>query len=270
MRWAGLRKVRGQVCKRVRRRLSELGLPDLAAYRDYLEAHPEEWAILEGLTHITISRFNRDRGVFAALAGEVLPELAASAFDRGSGSVAIWSAGCASGEEPYTLAILWRRAVAARFPEIDIRILATDVDAAMLSRARRGCYRSANLRELPEAWRAAALVQRGDEYCLTGEIKAAVRVARHDVREPPPTGPFDLVLCRNLAFTYFDAAAQRAVATHFAVALRPGGALVLGKHEALPTEVEGFAPWRPAERIYRRVGGDGRRITPSLGSPTVA
>jgi chemotaxis protein methyltransferase CheR len=116
MRWAGFRKVRRQVCNRARRRASELGLPDLAAYRAYLERHPDEWALLDQLTPITISRFYRDRGTFEFVAQEVLPALAAQASERSSDRLEVWSAGCASAEEPYTVAILWEQELADRFP----------------------------------------------------------------------------------------------------------------------------------------------------------
>jgi chemotaxis protein methyltransferase CheR len=253
LRWAGFRRVRGQVCKRLRRRVLELELGDLAGYRAYLEAHPDEWAALEAVTHITISRFNRDRGVFAGVAGEVLPALSRAAAERGSGALEAWSAGCASGEEAYTLAIIWRLEIAPPIPGLAIRILATDVDDAMLERARRGCYGAASLRELPDAWRAAAFAERDGAFCVGTSFREPVRLARHDVRDDPPGGPFDLVMCRNLAFTYFDAAGQRDAAARLAGALRPGGALVLGKHEALPPGVQEFEAWSPGERIYRRV-----------------
>src|SRR3981081_3243192 len=108
MRWEGFRKVRRQVCERLSRRLAELELRDLAAYRAHLGQHPEEWTVLDALTHITISRFNRDRRVFAFVQREVLPALATGAISRSSDTVQVWSAGCASGEEAYTLAIMWQ------------------------------------------------------------------------------------------------------------------------------------------------------------------
>jgi chemotaxis protein methyltransferase CheR len=93
LRWAGFRKVRGQVRKRIHRRLRELGLPDLAAYRAHLEREPDEWAQLAAMCRITISRFWRDRGVFDWLTGR-LPELATT------GRLRAWSAGCAGGRAP--------------------------------------------------------------------------------------------------------------------------------------------------------------------------
>jgi chemotaxis protein methyltransferase CheR len=100
MRWAGFRKVRRQVCQRARQRARELGLSDLNAYRIYLDTHPDEWAVLDSLTPIPISRFYHDRGTFVFLAHDVLPALAAQALDDGRDTLDVWSAGCASGEEP--------------------------------------------------------------------------------------------------------------------------------------------------------------------------
>jgi chemotaxis protein methyltransferase CheR len=251
MRWPGFRKVRGQVCKRLRRRLGELGLADLDAYREFLEGHPEEWASLEGLTHITISRFYRDRGTFDLLLAEVLPALAAHALARGHECVKAWSAGCASGEEAYSLAILWRLGLDS---PLGLRILATDIDESMLERARRGRYGAGSLRELPSPWRDAAFLRHDGEFCVREAFREAVSISRHDVgRDPAPGGGFDLVLCRNLAFTYFDTDRQRVVAARLAEALRSGGALVLGRHEMLPAGVGAlFEDWSSAARVYRR------------------
>jgi chemotaxis protein methyltransferase CheR len=251
MRWAGFRKVRGQVCKRLRRRLAELGLPDLEAYRARLERDPEEWEGLERLTRITISRFHRDRGTFAFLWTEVLPALAAGALERGDEVVRSWSAGCASGEEAYTLVIGWRL---SGFDAAGLHVLATDVDETMLARARRACYPASSLRELPEPWRLAAFAPRDDgRLCLRDGFREAVSLARHDIRaDAVPAGPFDLVLCRNLAFTYFDGAGQRDAAARLAGVLRTGGALVVGKHESVPAQAGGLDPWSAAARVYRR------------------
>jgi chemotaxis protein methyltransferase CheR len=247
LRWEGFRKVRRQVCRRVRRRLDALGLLDLEAYRAHLEAHPGEWELLDGLTAITISRFGRDRGVFEELGREVLPTLVA-----GRARLRAWSAGCASGEEPYTLALL----AAERLAGVGLEILATDVDANVLRRAEDAAYGWGSLKDLPEAWRARGFVRRDGLYVLRPEYRRSVKLRRHDVRESPPEGPFDLVLCRNLAFTYHALEGQRVVLAHLARALRAGGALVIGSHESLPGDADGrFAPWPGARCVYRRSGG---------------
>jgi chemotaxis protein methyltransferase CheR len=243
LRWAGFRKVRGQVCKRIQRRRRELGLADLAAYRAYLESHTDEWPVLDGLCRITISRFSRDRAVFGFLERDVLPALAAE-----TRKLALWSAGCASGEEPYTLALIWELALAPAFPAVEAGILATDVDPVLVERARHARYAAASLRELPEEWRRRAF----DGLELRAEFRRRVRLRQHDLRAGAPDGPFDLVLCRNLAFTYFEPALQEEVCGMLAGCLRPGGALVLGLHESLPAAARGFAPWPGGRGIFVR------------------
>ena len=254
MRWPGFRKVRRQVCRRIERRLRELGLPGLDAYRAYLQANPEEWERLDGLCYVTVSRFYRDRGVFEFLQGAVLPELARQACRRGA-ALEIWSAGCASGEEPYTLALIWHLALASQFPALALHVLATDVDETVLRRARAAEYPESSLRELPDAWRHAAFVELDGRYRLGRELRSSVTVRRHDLRQSPPSGPFDLVLCRNVAFTYFDLDLQREVADRLAACIRPGGALVFGAHETLPEGAPGFVPWSASLRVYRRCPG---------------
>jgi chemotaxis protein methyltransferase CheR len=252
LRWAGFRRVRRQVCRRLRRRAGELGLADLDAYRRYVSAHPEEWGEIERLVPITISRFHRDRDVFAGLEHAVLPALAGAARAGGREAVRCWSAGCASGEEPYTLALMWEEAVAAGAPGIRAEILATDAQPAMLDRARAATYEASSLKELPPAWRERGFARRGGSYELRPAYRRLVTLASHDVRDDPPGGPFDLVLCRNLAFTYLAGEGQRAVLARLAAALRDGGALVIGLHEELPERATGFEPWPGARATYRR------------------
>ena len=136
--WLGFRRARGQVCKRLGRRLTELGLRDLGDYRALLETHPEEWTRLDGLCRISISRFYRDQGVWRMLERDILPHLAERARAHGDRRLRIWSAGYASGEEPYTLALLF--AFGEALSDCPREILATDADPHLLERARRTCY----------------------------------------------------------------------------------------------------------------------------------
>ena len=234
LRWRGFRSVRGQVCKRLSRRLRELGLPDLAAYRAYLLHSPPEWQRLDGFCRITVSRFYRDREVFDALADAVLPRLAALALANGESALRCWSAGCAAGEEPYTLAIIWERCMQIRFPQLTFSVTATDADAAQLCRARQGCYAHSSLKELPAHWLAQAFVHTENGYCIRSEHRAHVSFLAQDIRTTMPPGPFHLVLCRNLAFTYFDQALQEAVLAGIVGRLCAAGVLVIGMHERLP------------------------------------
>lgn len=249
-RWRGFRNVRGQVEKRISRRIKELGLSSLAAYRHHLDEHREEWSALDASCHITISRFYRDRGVFDVLEREVLPALAAPA-GAADGVIRCWSAGCASGEEPYTLAIVWRLRVQPAFPSVRVRILATDVDAAVLERARVARYPEGALEELPPALLSGAFRRLNDEYELAAELRSDVEFRMQDLRREQPPERFHLVLCRNLAFTYFDVALQQEILDGIRQRTVPGGFLVIGRHEALPPETTGWAPIR-VPCIYRR------------------
>ncbi len=252
LRWPGFSKVRKQACKRVGRRLRELGLTDISAYADYLAAHPEEWQTLDRLCRISISRFYRDRGVFDALRDVVLPNLADAAMRRGDDTIAIWSAGCASGEEPYSLKLLWTMSLVQQFPDLALRIVATDADERLLKRAADGDYPRGCLKELPRAWIAKAFEDRGDDHRLRPNFRSGITFVHQDIRNEVPDGPFDLILCRNLAFTYFDLAVQRSVLESLAGRLRVGGYLVIGKHESLPATTPRFSVFGQRLPIYRR------------------
>jgi chemotaxis protein methyltransferase CheR len=247
MRWAGFRRVRRQVCKRLGRRMAELALWDLADYQALLETHPQEWTRLDGLCRISISRFYRDQGVWRTLEREILPHLAERARVRGETRLRIWSAGCASGEEPYTLSLLFALGDAHRACETEI--LATDADPHLLERAHHACYRASSLRDVPGSWRTA-FVGVDDEHCLRANYRTPVRFLEQDIRHALPKNRFDLILCRNLVFTYFETAMQAAVARRLVERLVAGGMLLLGIHESLPETVPMLVPERPW--LYRK------------------
>jgi chemotaxis protein methyltransferase CheR len=186
--------------------MDELGLAEVAAYRARLEADPAEWAILDACCWISISRFHRDRVVFEDLGAGILPELARAAAADGRSALRAWSAGCASGEEPYSLRLVWDLLVAPGWPDVGLEIVATDVSSELLERAHRGVY----------------------------AYSALVALRKEDIRESMPEGPFDLVLCRNLAFTYFDLDLQWTILEGLGERLAPRGFLLIGAHERLP------------------------------------
>lgn len=250
--WAGFRKVRKLVCKRIDRRLMVLGLDDIAAYRRWLETTPAEWQELRRLCSIPISRFYRDHAVFESLARIVLPTLASAATERGEHTLECWSAGCASGEEPYSLSIAWQLAVAARHAALELKVLATDIDAILLDRAAAGCYSASPLKELPRAWRAAAFEARDAQYCIREPFRAPVTFVRQDLCAAMPSRCFDLILCRNVAFTYFERSLQQDIAREFADRLKPGGALMLGIHEELPPGIADLVAWPGVRATFRK------------------
>lgn len=242
LRWAGYRKVRRQVCRRIRRRIEALGLAGIDAYRAYLEAHDDEWGVLDDFTRITISRFYRERSVFEHLCNTILPELRAKVAP---GPVRIWCAGCAGGEEVYTLGIC------AQQQGVPVQILGTDLDDRQLERARVACYSAGSLKELPRAWIDAAFDRHDDRFCLRASFRKNIELRKQDIRHTMPDGPFQLILCRYLAFMYFAANLQREVARKIRSRLAPGGYVVLGKHESWPTDVPGLMEIKRGLRIYR-------------------
>jgi chemotaxis protein methyltransferase CheR len=193
--WPGFRKVHRQVCKRLKPRMHELQLVDFTAYRMRLEADPAEWRVFDGCCHITISRLFRERAVFEVLRKSVLPDLAARAGREGR-DVRAWSAGCASGEEAYSLKILWYLEIASFFPGVRFSILATDVDEGVLARARAGCFQPTSLREMPLPFIEGAFDRVGPLYCVKSRHREGIDFAFQDLRSEMPPQLFDLILCR--------------------------------------------------------------------------
>ncbi|WOX04144.1 CheR family methyltransferase [Microbulbifer pacificus] len=251
LRWRGYHGVRPQVCKRLYRRITQLGIEDLPAYRRYLDTHPDEWQTLDAMSRVSISRFYRDRAVFDYLAATVLPELAQRARARGADNLNVWCAGAGAGEEPYTLAIIWELQLRAAFPELQINIVASDADANLCRRGKKAHYPQRVFKDMPAEWLDTALSAGDGYYCLKPNIRRCVEFRVEDLRTGVPTGPFDLVLCRNLAFTYFNTALQHTTLERLQAAMNPGAALVLGIHEHLPEGSSAFHPWAENLRIYR-------------------
>lgn len=190
--------------------------------------------------------------MFDRLADTVLPELAAAALTRGASRLAVWSVPCAAGEEPYTLAILWRERLAARFCGLGLRLLGTDVDRDTLARAEAGRYAPSSVKDLPAAWRERWFRPEDGELVLDPAIRADVELRCEDLRATTPDEVFDLVLCRNLVFTYFDLPLQQAVLPTLAARVAPGGGFVTARKERLPGPQPWFEPWLAREGIWRR------------------
>jgi chemotaxis protein methyltransferase CheR len=250
-RWPGYRRVRRQVCKRIGRRLKELGLSGPSAYGSHLATHREEWVRLESFCRITISRFYRDRQVFSVLGSGVLPALARRAAGRADPRLRCWSAGCASGEEPYTLKMLWELETGSAFEGVTLSIIATDAEPKVLDRAREARFPAGSLRDLPDGWRDAAFDRSNGDYRLRRAFREGIEFRLQDIGEGMPEGVFDLVLCRNLVFTYEDERSQRRSLRRLVERVRPGGVLVIGVHEVLP-EPGTLVADTDAPGIYRK------------------
>lgn len=244
------------VRRRITRRMERLGFHDFGLYLRHLRETPEEHEFLRPLLTVTISRFYRNRRAFEALAGQVLPNLASRRE-----TVRAWSAGCASGEEPYTLRIVWEE---EGLEGGRLRVVATDIDEASLSRALEGVYEASSLREVPPDVAARRFRPEGERFRIPDEIRGGVLFLRRDLQRDDPPGIFDLVLCRNAAFTYFDRPDRLRAAERIASALSPGGVLMIGRTESLPPGSERwFAPLLPRVGIHERRESD----HPSVASP---
>ena len=256
LRWPGFRKVRRTIRKRLTRRIRELGLAGLADYRNTLAADPAEWSFLDKICRIPISRFYRDRSIYNMLTNQVLPDCAARARTRSDCKISILSAGCASGEEPYSVSLVWHLRVAEKFPDCTIDILAVDVDDLMISRAHAACYSSSALKDLPHDLVELGFEQKHGVHCLKDRFRKCVHFLNCDLRRSVPDGPFDLVLCRNTAFTYFDKTTQALVSSKLAAALRIGGYLVTGAHEVLPAMDNDLVRAQPGSPVFRKTHSD--------------
>jgi chemotaxis protein methyltransferase CheR len=250
-RWKGFRKVRKQVCKRINKRIKELNLENIQAYSVYLENHGEEMKVLDAVFNITISRFYRDRGVFDNIANDIFPSLAEKVRQNQQEQIRCWSAGSASGEEAYTLTIIWKMAVSPEpGRDLSLQIIATDRNANLIERAEKGIYPGGALKELPQEWKNQAFEKRENEHQIKKEFRQDVQFLEQDIRSELPEGTFDLILCRNLAFTYFQEDLQREVFQRIMTKLNPGGYLIIGNHESLPEEQEDLV--RVEKCVYKK------------------
>ncbi|MGJ7492902.1 CheR family methyltransferase [Variovorax sp. ZT4R33] len=239
---------RATVLRRVERRLQVCGVPDLPSYSRHLQEHAEESAALLQDMLISVTNFFRDREAFEALEREVIPELMdARPTDD---PVRAWVAGCATGEEAYSLSILLRERAERRGLTPGVQIFATDIDERALSIARAGLYPAAIAADVPPARLAQYFNRDGDDYRVAKGVREPVLFAAHNVMRDPPFSRLDLICCRNLLI-YVGREAQTSILEMFRLALRPGGYLFLGSSESAELVTNLFTVVDKKHRIYR-------------------
>lgn len=253
MRWDGFRKVRKQVCKRIKVRIRDLGLNGYMGYQKFLNDHPGEWEHLDKLCVVTISKFYRDRKVFDRLRTDFIPEKSCKANADGR-KLKIWSIGCASGEEPYTLSLIWHLEKNSKVRRAGLEILATELLDYMLKRAEKGCYRESSLKELPTEWKERAFHKKNCKFCLFENYKCTVMFKEHDIRNDFTWKGFDIILCRNLVGFYYKKSLQTKIFNRLYKVLNNEGILVLGGHEEIPERVSGFNQIDKGKCFYRKTG----------------
>lgn len=240
------------VLRRIAVRQRSCGAPDLRAYLKLVTKNPVERDRLVKALTIHVSQFFRNPSTFRAIQGSVLPGILATKRAGGGRSLRLWSVGCASGEEPYSLAILLLEVGAQSVRNYSTTIYATDVDPDSLNRAREGCYPARSLANLPDRWRQRYFVQERDRYRVVPEVRKLIFFKGHNILDPPPFGRIDLISCRNVLI-YMTEALQERILLTLCGALNPGGFLILGKVEGLTGVARDLLePVDVAERIYRK------------------
>ena len=238
--------------RRLQRRMMDTNSATLEEYGRYLRRHPEEYDRLANSFLIKVTDFFRDTDLYTYLREHVLPGLIDEAGARGN-ELRIWSAGCATGEEAYSLAILASELLGQEREQFAVRVFATDVDADAVAFARRGVYPASALREVPEDLRERYFMQLESAWEVRKQLRGMVIFGQHDLGQRAPFPRIDLVLCRNVLI-YFTPELQRRSLQLFAFALREGGFLVLGKAETTSPLPEHFALVHPRLKLFRRHG----------------
>ena len=257
---------RATVLRRIERRLQVNGVPDLIAYRRFLAAAADEpKALLDDLL-IGVTQFFRDRSAFEALEREVLPKLLESASEEEA--VRAWVAGCSTGEEAYSIAMLLADESKRSRPVRPATVFATDIDEAAIAAGRAGYYPEGIAVDVPPSRLRTSFSSEPGGYRVSKALRDSVIFAVHNVLRDPPFSRLDLVSCRNLLI-YLDRAAQQQVLEMFHFSLRPGGYLFLGTSETVDVAARFFTPVDAVNRLYR-ANPVGRPLRPLLAVPTLS
>jgi len=238
--------------RRIAVRMRALQLKEYAAYLEYLDAHNEEYNVLFDKLTVNVTQFFRDPEVFIELENEILPSL----FKEGKKEIRVWSAGCSSGEEPYSIAISIEESKekhAAR--EVDYEIYATDLDDLSLYRAIEGKYEEKTMENIASV-RRDKYFSRADEsrFAVKENIKKKIKFIRLNLMDPFKENFFDIVFCRNVII-YFTKELQKKVMQFFYDSLKRGGILYLGKTETMLLDFrDRFKCINVKERIFRKIG----------------
>lgn len=235
--------------RRFRRRMSQLRIGGYVDYRKYLEKNPKEVNELLNTILINVTEFFRDPPAWEILRQDLLPPLLKN--PTSGSSFRAWSAGCASGEEAYSIAILLSEFFGPRLPEYDIKIYATDIDEEALTTARRGEYSAEALRRIRPEWKGKYFHGKGP-LRVNRELRKLVIFGRSNLVQNAPISHVNLLLCRNVLI-YFNSELQKQVFARLYYALEPEGILFLGKSESQLTDSSQFRRLNARWRIFRRI-----------------
>jgi len=236
--------------RRISKRMQMVNVQGYANYNDYLEVHPDEFTHLFNTILINVTAFFRDPVAWDYLAQEIIPRITASRnLDY---SIRVWSAGCASGEETYTLAMLLAEALGVEAFRERVKIFATDADKEALNHSRHGTYSSREVEGVPLELLERYFECSGERYTFDKELRRSLIFGRHDLIQDPPISRIDLLVCRN-TLMYFNTETQTRVLQRFHFALKDNSYIFLGKAEMLFTRTSLFAPVELRQRVFTKV-----------------
>jgi two-component system CheB/CheR fusion protein len=235
--------------RRLRTRMDRLEIANFEDYRDHLEVHPEEFGPLFDTLLINVTGFFRDPEPWEVIANEVVPSILAAR--PGESQIRVWSAGCASGEEAYTVAMLLAEALGEEGFRARVKIYGTDADDGALAEARQGTYDAARLEDVPGDLRDQYFEPAGDRWAFRKDLKRSIVFGRNNLVHDAPISRIDLLLCRN-TLMYFNTETQGQILRRLHYALQPTGFLFLGKSEMLVLRHELFEPFDIKRRIFTK------------------
>jgi two-component system CheB/CheR fusion protein len=241
---------RASLMRRVHKRMEAVDVEDFEAYQTYLEVHPQEFAALFTTILINVTAFFREPEAWDYLGQEIIPQILVA--KHSSAPIRVWSAGCASGEEAYTLAMVLAEALGREAFQHRVKIYATDVDEEVLTQARHASYSMEVVKPVPDELRDKYFEPVGKSYVFDADLRRAVIFGRHDLIQDAPISRLDLLVCRN-TLMYFNAEAQGRIVARFHFALNDDGFLFLGKAEMLLTHANLFTPIDLKHRIFAKV-----------------
>jgi chemotaxis methyl-accepting protein methylase len=245
----------------INRRLTATSIGDVADYGKYLADNSAEVQELISSLNVCYSTFFRNPIAMALLEQMVLPDLVERKVQSGEGTIRIWSAGCAAGQEPYSIAILLQEVLALTGKPVTFQIFATDVSESALAAAAVGQYASADVQNVPLKYINKYLVPQGDFFQIDQCLRQKVSFSQYDLLDltrtcPPESiyGHFDIVLCSNVLF-YYSAGIQQRILRKIAASMVSGGYLVVGKAErGLVDGARVFCPVEHCSTIFQRRG----------------
>src|SRR3954452_10545995 len=242
--------------RRVAKRMEEVGISSHRDYLEHLEVSPGEFTELFNTILINVTGFFRDPVAWDYIRSEVVPEL----LERKgpADDIRVWSAGCASGEEPYSLAMLLAGALGDDAFRDRVKIYATDIDEDALNLARHATYSEKAVEPVPADLRKQCFEQHDHQYAFRRDLRRALIFGRNDLVQDAPISRIDFLMCRN-TLMYFTAETQSRILSRLNFALRPTGYLFLGKSEMLLTHGDLFQPVHLKNRVFTKVSRETMR-----------